>query len=825
MSAKKSGPVKPAKQTVASEVKIVPDFFENLGTKANWLVLGLIFLVAFIVFKDFIFHTKIYLFRDIGSDSLNASWPWMAHSADYIAQYGVPSWTFNMGMGQNLLSFSAYDPFDYLLYPFGKENMPYLIIYKELAKILLAGFLFFKYLKLIKLSNYVSMVGALMFSFCGYMIVGSGWFLFSFEVFIAALLLFSFEMLFQKNKWYWFVLPMFLIGISRPFNLWCYALFLFLYILFRVFQTEGKLDPDSYRGKKTVILFAKLIGVSIIALGLSAPLFLEHLQAMIDSPRGSGPDSYSHVLSSAPMFATPDKLEFGTAMMRFFSSDILGSGINFKGWQNLLEAPMFYCGLPCLLLFTQYFQFLDKKVKRFAIALLVLWILPIIFPYFRRAFWLFSGDYYRTYSFFVSMIFIFFSVNAFDKIIAQQKINLRTLIITLVALVILLNYPYFADKKAVDGGIKLFTMAALLFYAAMLYMIGKKKEILNYKYAFLFFLVIELSYFSWCTVNRRSNVSGKDLEVKTGYNDNTTDAIAYLKQNDKSFYRVDKNYYSSPAMHGSLNDGLVQNYYGTSSYNPFNQLHYINYLKTMGIISKVNEFESRWSPGLISSFILESLNDVKYVLSKSGYTNPVWRVTHDSIIRFHDVLVLKNKYVLPFGFGYSRYIKLSEFEKLSLSQKYFVSTVACVINDEDLAKINGLAPYNLKDTLEQSRFTIDVLKQNIDSLKKNVLTITYFNPVKIKASANLASTQVIYTSLPFDKGWSVTDNDRGLEKLILSNGMTGFTLEKGQHNIEFVFTSNNYKRGLLISLFSFCIFIAVLFFSKRFKGRKELIEP
>jgi len=817
---KKTGPVKSDKKNTNPAVEIRPDLFETLGPKVNWLVLGVISLVAFIVFKDFIFHNKIYLFRDIGSDSLNASWPWMTHSADYIAQYGIPSWSFNMGMGQSLLSFSAYDPFDYLLYPFGKENMPYLVIYKELAKILLAGFLFFRYLKLLNLSNYVSLVGSLLFAFCGYMIVGSGWFLFSFEVFIAALLLYSFELLFQKNKWYGFVIPIFLIGISRPFNLWTYALFLTLYILFRVYQSEEKFEI-----KKTILLFLKIAGVSILGLGLSAPLLLEHLQVMIDSPRGSGPDSYSSTLAALPMFQTPDKMEFGTAMMRFFSSDILGSGINFKGWQNLLEAPMFYCGIPCLLLFTQYFQFLSKKTKRFAIVLLAIWLLPVVFPYFRRAFWLFSGDYYRTYSFFVSLVLIFFSVNAFDKIIAQRKINLKALFISLGILLILLYYPYFTEKGVVDGGIKLFAVVALFFYTGMLYMIGKKEDTLNYKYAFLFFLVIELSFFSWCTVNRRSNVAGKDLALKTGYNDYSVEAIDYLRQTDKSFYRIDKNYFSSPAIHGSLNDGMVQGYYGTSSYNPFNQLHYINYLKTMGIINKVNELESRWSPGLINRFILESLNDVKYVFSKSGYSQPIWRVTHDSVARFGDVLVLKNKFAMPFGFGYGRYIKLSDFENLPLGQKDYVSTLACVVRDEDVAKMSRLRAYDLKDTLSQTQFTIDVLKQHTDSLRKSVLNITEFNPVKIRAGINLVAPQVIYTSLPYDKGWSVSDKGAPLEKLILSNGMTGFSLEKGSHELEFAYVSHNYKRGLLISLFSFCIFIACLFFGMRMARKRQASEP
>lgn len=810
-SARKVSPEETVK--IQEPLDIAKDPFEHYGVK---LALGLIALVAFVVFKDFIFHTKIYLFRDIGSDSLNASWPWMAHSADYIAQYGVPSWTFNMGMGQNLLSFSAYDPFDYLLYPFGKETMMGMIIYKELAKILLSGFLFFRYLRLLKLSNYVSIVGALVFSFCGYMMVGSGWYLFSFEVFIASLLLWSFEMLYQKNKWYWFVLPMFLIGISRPFNLWLYAIFLFLYVLFRVFQDNEKIDL-----KNTALLFAKIAGVSLVGLGISAPLFLEHVDVMINSPRGSGPDSYSHVLSSAPMFQTADKLEFGTAMLRFFSSDILGSGINFKGWQNLLEAPMFYCGIPCLLLFTQYFQFLNKKTKRAAIALLLLWLLPILFPYFRRAFWLFSGDYYRSYSFFVSLIMIFFSVNAFEKILQQRKINLLSLGITLGLLIILLNYPYFEDKKAIDGGIKLFALVALIFYATMLYLIGKNKEITNYKYAFLFFLVIELSYFSWCTVNRRSTVMGKDREAKIGYNDYTLEATRFINEKDKTFYRIDKNYFSSPAIHGSLNDGMAQGYYGTSSYNPFNQLSYINYLKTAGIINKVNELESRWSPGLLNRPILECLNSVKYILSKSGYQQPIWHVTHDSIGRFGDVLVLKNKFALPFGYAYDKYLRLSAFEKLPFAQKDFVSTRACVLSDEDVALADGMKEFELKDTLPQNQFTIEILKNNTDTLNKNPLVITAFGPTHIKATISLAAQRVVYTSLPMDKGWTITDNSTELKKLTLSGGMTGFVLPAGSHNLEFNYTSHNYKRGLLISLVSFCIFIAVIvFFIKLGKSKK-----
>ena len=633
-------------------------------------------IICFLVFKDFIFFKKIFLFKDIGSDSLNASWPFMVHTMDQLHQTGFPSWSFGFGMGQNMSTFGFYDPFDILLYPFGKQNMIYLLGFKEILKVILSGVLIYKFLKILNLTNFVAMVGALLYSFCGYMIVGSGWFIFSFEAFNMAFLLWSFEMFFQKNKWYWFPIPIFLIGISRPFNLWLFGIFLIIYMVFRIYQTNTKIDF------KTIgIIILKLFGLVLLGIGLSAPLFLEHIRAMVESPRGSGPDSYFSILSSGSMFATPDKPQFGTEVMRFFSSDNLGSGIKFKGWQNFLEAPMYYCGTISLLLFPQVFQFLDKKVRRVAIIVMAIWLLPIIFPYFRQALWVFSGDYYRAYSFFVAIIVMLFSVLAFNFILIQNKINLKVLIGTLVVLLILINYPFFKDKNVIDHSLVYTSILLLFVYSALIYLIANKSNNSNYKLGLIVCLFFELSYFSWCTINRRDHVTNKDLTQKIGYNDYSLEAVNYIKQNDKSFYRIDKSYSSTPAIHGSLNDALVLDYYGTSCYNSFNQNNYINYFKTLGVISKVNESESRWAPGLVNRFMLESINSVKYVLTKNA-NNPIWINSFDSIAKFSDVIVLKNRNVLPIGFAYNKYIKLSDFDKLSPMQKDWISSKSCVLKNK-----------------------------------------------------------------------------------------------------------------------------------------------
>jgi uncharacterized membrane protein YfhO len=504
--------------------------------------------------------------------------------------------------------------------------------------------------------------------------------------------------------------------------------------------------------------------------------------------------------------------------MRFFSSDNLGSGLKFKGWQNFMEAPMFYVGLISLLLFPQVFQFLDKRVKRISIIILLIWMLPIVFPYFRQAFSLFSGDYYRAYSFFVALIILVFALMAFNFMFTQKTINLKLLIITLVSLLILVNYPFFKDKSTVDSSLLISVILFLITYSFLIYNIVVKKDNKTYMIVLLLCLVCELSYFSWCTVNRRDHVTTKDLSKKIGYNDYSVEAVNYIKQIDQSFYRIDKSYFSSPAIHGSLNDAMVHNYYGTSCYNSFNQKNYINYFKTLGVISKVNESESRWAPGLINRFILESLNGVKYVLTKNT-NNPIWINSFDSIAKFGDVVVLKNKNVLPIGFTYDKYVKLSDFDKLGQMQKDLVSTKACVLNDEDVSNYNKMSLYNLKDTLPLNSLSFEIIKNNFDSLKLNVFKITSFSQTNIKGNVNIDKSKMLYLSIPFDDGWAINENGKPLNKVILSNGMTGLFLDPGNHNLELIYTSANMKKGSIILIISVLVFLVLLAYTK-FKNVK-----
>ena len=319
--------------------------------KMYLLVIGLICLIGFIAYKDYFLFHKFFYFRGFCMDTISFNYPFIVNQADYISKYGIPSWSFKFGMGQNIFPFFLYDPFNLLIYfPPGSKHILSLWIYKDFPKIVLGGLVFYKYLKTIKLSDYSALLGSLFFSFSSFIIMGSIWSCFLFDALTFALLLLSFELFFLENKWLWFPLVIFIICVSQPFNLYIFGLFLATYMIFRLVHT------GTFSMKNLALLYGKAIGLGVVGILLSGPFLLENAANMLQSPRVTGPNSFATSLLSRPFYSIIDNLQFKTASLRLFSNYLTGLPDNYKGWFCILEAPTFYCGLPCLLLMPQVFR-------------------------------------------------------------------------------------------------------------------------------------------------------------------------------------------------------------------------------------------------------------------------------------------------------------------------------------------------------------------------------------------------------------------------------------------------------------------------------------
>jgi uncharacterized membrane protein YfhO len=773
------------------------DLNKYLAGREVYVAIGLIIILAIIVLKDFIFLEKTFLYKDIGSDTINIFYPQMLQLSDNLRNDGIPKWSFYQGMGQNVFGSGGGDIFFTLVSLLSRETIVYGIAYMHLAKIILGGIFFFLYLKTLTTSGFASLVGAILFSFSGYMILGGCWIGYSTDAVYGAFLLYSFEKWLKQKVCYFFPIAIALISAFSPVWLYLYTIFFLIYAVVRY------LEENKWQIRNLSIFLLKMAGIALVGVVMSSILLIPTILNYLQAPRGSGDVSYAGALSSSPIFGLAPPVQNMTLLLRFFSSDMLGTGSNFKGWYNFLEAPMVYCGLVTLLLAPQIFPYLNQRRRRvYAIAAAV-WTLPLVFPYFRYAFWAFLGDYYRTLGFFIVLFLFFFSLQALTYIERLSRLNSKTLIATLSVLLILLFYPYVGSTNAIDRDLRSIASVFLIVYTGLLYLMCTERFRELGKVGFILALCIEVAYFSSITVNRRDVVTTEELHQRIGYNDYTVDAVAYLNSIDQSFFRVDKEYYSGLAIHGSLNDAMVFRYRGTPSYSSANQLYYIRFLQELNVIKKGDEPSTRWAPGLMSRPLLQTMASVKYAFTKSNDSHLV-RVGYDSITTFGDVRVFRNKYYLPLGFTYDTYMLSSDFSKSSNLQKEIALLRSVVIDEAEKEMLSGLQALHADNSTAD--LTFEQYGEYRNALREDTLSISEHGQNVIRGRIKLEKEKLLFFSVPYDKGWGAKVDGSEARLMRVNIGFLGLLLEQGEHRIELEFRPRFATAGIVLSGAAFSVY-------------------
>ena len=776
---------------------------ETLLNKYSLFVLcSLLTGILFIVFHEYIFFEKLYLFKGLASDSLNDTYPNYILISDYLRSDGIPKWSFRQGIGQGIFPFSFPDPFVSLLYLLGREYLAYGIAYMELVKIFLAGIIFYLFLKKRSLSVYVSVMGGLMYSFSSFMIIGSCWNLFSTEVVYLAFLLLAFEEFYQDHNWSLFPVAIALIAILQPFDLWLFGIFLFVYILVRHYeehQSTGKLISFLFR-----------IGIlTLFGIAIGSFFFLSEIRLMLNSPRIGGASGYfGQLLSQFPNLDS--EIHYVTAIMRFFSSELLGPSNNYGGWYNFMEAPLFYCGLINLLLAPQFFQFLDYQNKRYYGTWFAFMISPVIIPFLRYSFWLFTGNYYRVYSFFVAIMFLFFSIQALHYILKYNRINRKLLLITLAVLLIVLYYPYnfLQHSDVLNDHLRNVITLFLFIYSGVLFFLPYSKNPLQLRLILLVVVCFELVIFSKMNVNERRALTAKEYTAKRGYSDYTGDAINYLKTIDKGFFRVSKNYTSGPTIDPSFNDSKIQGFRGTGSYHSFNQLYYVKFLAGMNIIDEKKEDQTRWIIGLRNLPYLHSYIGVKYFLYKGG--KPVISSIYDSLTTIGDVKIYRNKFSLPLSFTYTHHIPRREFNLLTPGQKEVTIYHAFILNDSIYPQYMKILPPYINSGYKIHSY--QYFMEGVEKLKKDTLALSKFSNNNIKGTITLKERKMLFFSIPYSEGWSAKVDGMEQSPVRINIGFIGLLLQKGTHQIELTYTPPMFLPGAVISLVAICLYLFLILF-------------
>lgn len=814
--------------------KQIKIYEEELEKWSIFLFFSILFFLILYLFYDYLFLRNLYLFKDVANDSLNIFYPRWMQSVDYLSKYGIPMWSCKSGMGENIFPGSLNSPFSLLLYLFG-DSLAYGIIYIEVLKVLLLWIISFCYFRTISLSKYVSGIGGLALAFSGYMMAGSsGWYGHSSLILYGVFLFLAFEQLYLKKRWYYFPLAIVLISSASLFYVYIFTLFLIVYILLRFISDHG------FKVKRLFLLFLNMGFLGILGLSINAIFLIPSFMNMINSPRVGGDSGHFNKLMQTSVFSFASGIEYVSIILKLFATNILGSGeifvqtINnqkvmvqaYHGWGNYFESPLFYCTLPVLLLLPQVFIFLSKRQKVLYATLLSLLGIILLFPFFRYALYMFAGNYFKGgLNFFIPFIFVFCAMQALNYIESNKRLNAKLLIVTLMILLTLLYLPYlFGYGTLIVLQLQLFSSIFLILYAFLLLRIPFLKSQLIWKFLFMIALIIEVGYLTDLTLNNRVALSVKEFKSKEGYNDYTADALEFIKKRDDGFYRIQKEYDSTPAIYESLNDAMVQDFYGTSSYSSFNQSYYIKFLAAVDIIDASNESHTRWAPGLVRNPLLQSFASVKYGLSK---TVQIYfpKFGYKLINKIGDVYIYENLQFIPLGFTIEKYMLESEFFKLNTLQKGGAILQAIIVDDK-LEKNYKEFPFIIAKEIPLI-YNLSLYIDDVKVLRKDTLRIQQFSPNKISGKITLNKNKMMLFTIPYDRGWSVTVDNKKRTLELVDFGFMGVMIPKGNHIVELSFHPPNLILGMVISLIGFFIYIFMLvYFYRRERGiSKKLQNP
>ncbi len=782
------------------------DFFYRYGL---WVFLFLLCLLSFLLFKDFLFFERLFLFTDIGSDTINSAFPRMVHDNHYWLNEGWPiTWSHSVGLGKNLYQGFRAELTDPLKTIFnegllGPQFLAKRLVFFEMFKLMGIGMITYVYTRISGFDRFTCILGGLSMAFCCYAIIGSTWYVHSTIILNTMMLVLATELYLRKGILWLLPICIFIFGLRA--ELIFYLGFLTLYIFLRT-----TIDTN-VKGTRTKNWFGfmVLVAVGLLLLGNSWDYFFQNFFGSQRISEGAN----SVVDRNASSFFGTKKL-YLTIVLRSLGIDILGNGTAFRGWGNYLEAPAFYCGLLHLLTLPQLLWFSKRRTKVVLLAYVGFLSLVMLFPPLRKALYLFTGDYFKiALSFVVPFSLVFGSLLSLSKFALRGKVQVPLLLASTGVVLFFLLYPYDSSLKV--NSITCYMLAYFLIGQMLIMLLLKyKANLLWLKIAMLFLLAGELYFSAAQSYDTRETLSLERLTDRSGYNDYAVGAIRYLDKNDKGFYRIEKNYYSSLSDHFSLNDAMVQGYKGMSVYAAFNQPEYVRFLDLFGLVDTKKLNTLKWIMQPRKDPMVQGLVGVKYLLNKNQQTLPD-NGEHLSLIRkFEDVDLFRHQHYLPLGTCYDQFIGESDFRSIPLAQRKEFAYGYMVVEDDN-ALVSG-------DAIDFSGFSVEGAKQD---RRQDTLTVTSHSNKLIEGLIDLEERKELFLAIPYDQGWEMSVNGTEVPIYKSFGGLMAVSLGAGLNEVKLSYkTYFSIFARLVLFLGLLCMGVLIFHRGTRRKLRPALVR-
>lgn len=784
------------------------------------------------IFRDYLYGNDLMIFNDIGSDTWQQYIMNYTSIVNHLRDGSFSLWDFNNGLGINQFNFNLFDPFLMLLYGVGVVLGPaHMLLYInviQILKIMVAAFAFYWFLSQFSFSVPSKMITSYAYALNGFLLVWGQHYQFGTVVIYFPLMLLFCEKFIQKKKGKaLFPVMVFLCGIySVYFTYMCLAA-TGLYLLFRILMLDG------LTWKERIQRFLLGCAEMIMGVGMSLVVFLPMAEVLLDVSSRLESDG-TGLLDFLRQCFTPYSRKFYLSMLkRMFSSNLQNGYGLAKGPQqyvmNYYEDPVLFCSTLAVFLNVQFLAVLrkadmTKRAKRVLYGVAALILVGTALPVGGTVFNYFTLPTQR-YTFVLMTVFLLLMAWMWDYMRKGGKLNL----VLILAVTALMGWAYWcgyeqAGFQEYRTNILILTVTGILTAVCLTLLCFLKDTQIRNVILGVMGVVLVVNVVSEGGTNYQNRVTMKktdvpaevmvqetqhyeemrtsdDKEIKYRaeiekpqdffremYRVDLADCLNYLKENDPTFYRVEKDYIS-----GTVSmDSSGQGYRGISTYNSVMNGNVKEFVETCypELFFADHNHYTFWNN--VDDNWLAAFLGVKYILSGNGEPDETKYKLLDQV---GSLYIHENVLDAQTAHFYTQDISEESLKELCTEEnreELLGEAIALEDGTEigDASEIQTLKSEEQETAEQNSSVTLDAPQ------KDSVVT----------GSVHAEADGYALFMIPYEKGWSLMIDGEKAELLRGDIGFLACEVPEGDHTILLTFEAPGLKAGTIGSVLFWILF-------------------
>lgn len=731
------------------------------------LLCGLIFLII-ILPALVIGRGRLYMSADFNSQQI----PFNIMCNKEIKN-GEYFWSWHTDLGSNFIaSYSFYNigsiffwilmlvPSNFVVYALG----PVLVL-----KFFVSGCSSFLYLGQYVKDKKYAYIGAILYTFSGYVFSNLFYNHFMDVISFFPLFLFALDQTINNNKKWFFAIMVAIMALTNYVFFVMEVVFIILYFISKVCFGEYKI---------TVKKFWNLAIESITGFCVGSIIIVPSVLDLLGNPR-----STVHFSNVKDMLIYAFDQYILIVKAAFLPADLQNGASIFE---NRWTCTELYLPMIGMIFCISYIIHCQKK-RNFIFTMLLVCIVMSFIPVLNSSFQLFNKAYYTRWFFMFTLMLSLASIKAMEE---QYEITISSIFC---AVVIIELTIYLKTENVINN--KFFWWIFILSILGLIYTLWCFKKITVFKMNnfFLFllgFVLLEGSGHFYNTFEYR-NIDN--------YFDNFVGIQNLSSLPEDEFYRTENKVWNT-SMVSENKDIICWNSTVSASIFSF----YNNVGAGRHITSSPQD----------ELYGLRVLLSVKYIYNNKNNFLDMREYLNDNVN-----VIYENLNYLPMGFGFDYYITEEEYQSIPVEQRHLVLLKALVMSEEDIEKYQGCL--KKLDSAELNNLNQESFKQDVAERRKNVCSYFQEGKNSFQAKIDLNEDKMIFFSVPYEKGWTASINGEKAEVVKVDDGLIALKCNAGSNEIQFRYVPQGFKLGMCLSVLSGIIIIVGLFWEKRKLNEKK----